>query len=204
MLLPPALALFQARHPLVRLSLHDVAVNAVAQLVRSGEADLGICTADVDALDLQALPLMQDRLVAVCGDAHPLAAQESVRWCDLATQPLVLMRRGSGLRTLTERGLSASAEPVVPAYEVAHVATAVGLVEAGMGVAVLPAFALRRSRAVGVRAVALTEPVIERAIVALHAPQHPLTVEAQAFLSLLAVDAQADAMAPGGACTAAG
>jgi DNA-binding transcriptional LysR family regulator len=66
----------------------------------------------------------------------------------------------------------------------------VGLVQAGLGVAVLPALALRHARAVGVQAIPLVEPVIERAIVALHAPHHPPTAEARDFLAMLELAAR--------------
>lgn len=182
-LLPHLLAGFKERFPAVRLTLSDLPVSEVARAVRAGDADLGVCTADVDTLDLQATMLLQDRLVLACLESHPLAAQHEVRWRDLAGEALALMQPGSGLRKLSERGLAEVGEPVEPAFEVANVATAVGLVEAGLAVSVLPGYALTRTRAVGVRAVPLADPVVERTIVALNAPERPLTSAGEAFVA---------------------
>lgn len=182
-LLPGLLAGFRERFPAVRLKLVDLPVNAVAQAVRDGEADIGVCTADVDTLDLKATVMHQDRLMLVCLDNHPLAAQREVRWRELAGEPMVLMEVGSGLRKLVEHGLAETGEMVDPMFEVAHVATAVGLVEAGMAVSVLPRYAVSRIHAVGIRYIPLIEPLLERAIVALHAPERPLSQVGEAFLA---------------------
>lgn len=182
-LLPHLMASFRERFPAIRLTLRDVQVSEVAQAVRVGEADLGVCTADVDALDLHTTVLHQDRLMLACLETHPWASRFELPWRELAGEPLALMQPGSGLRKLSERGLAQIGEPVDPAYEVSNVTTAVGLVEAGLAVAVLPRYALIRTRAVGVRAVPLIDPVVERAIVALNAPERPLTSAGEAFLA---------------------
>ncbi len=182
-LLPHLMAGFRERFPAVQLTLRDLPVSEVARAVRAGEADLGVCTADVDTLDLQATVLYQDRLVLACQESHPLASRHEIRWRDLAGEHLALMQPGSGLRQLVERGLTEVGETVEPAFEVANVATAVGLVEAGLAVSVLPRYALMRTRAIGVHAVPLTDPVVERAIVALNAPERPLTSAGEAFVA---------------------
>ena len=182
-LLPGLMAGFRERYPAVRLKLLDKAVSAVPQAVRGGDADIGVCTADVDTLDLKPTAIHQDQLMLVCLETHPLATQREVRWQELAGEPLVLMETGSALRSLVEQGLAETGEPFEPAFEVAHVATAVGLVEAGIAVSVLPSYAVARIRAVGIRSVPLSNPVLERAIVALHAPERPLTSVGEAFLA---------------------
>lgn len=181
-LVPTLMAALRERFPDVRFELQDLGIAEIAQAVRAGEADVGICTADTQILDLQATVLYQDRLVLACREDHPLAGQREVRWSDLPGQPLALMRRGSGLRQLVEQGLGEQAGQLHPAYEVAQVGTAVGLVEAGLAVAVLPWYALSSARAQSVRGVPLSAPVVERNIVALTAPERPLPEVGQAFL----------------------
>jgi len=182
-LLPSLLASFRLRFPGIQVSLFDLPPDGIAQAVRSGQADFGVCTADTDIPDLVATTLYQDRLVLVCAASHPLAQRREVRWNELAGEPLVLLRHGSGLRTLVERGFAEVNEAVRPAFEVAHVGTAVGLVEAGLGISILPSYALHRTRAVDVVGVPMTAPVVERNIVALTAPQRRLSAPCEAFLA---------------------
>lgn len=182
-LLPSLLASFRQRHPDIQINLFDLPPDGIAQAVRSGQADFGVCTADADSPDLVASVLYQDRLLLACPASHPLATAREVRWTALAGEPLVVLRHGSGLRTLVEQGFAEVGEPLHPAFEVAHVGTAVGLVEAGLALAVLPSYALHRTRAVDVVGVPMTAPVIHRDIVALTAPQRRLTAPCEAFLA---------------------
>ena len=182
-LLPSLLASFAARFPGTKVDLLDLPVEGIAEAVRSGQADFGVCTADKDMPGLVATPLHQDRLMLACQASHPLAGRREVRWAELAAEPLVLMRQGSGLRNLVDGGFAAVGESVRPAFEVAHVSTAVGLVESGLGIAILPSYALHRTRAVDLVAVPMTAPAVERNIVALTAPQRRLSAPCEAFLA---------------------
>lgn len=182
-LVPSVMAGFRSQWPDVALTLRDPPVHEIAALVRSGEVDLGVCTADAQATDLSATLLYRDRLMLACQASHPLATLPEVTWADLLGEPLALVQRGSGLRPLVEQGFAELAGRLSPAYEVAQVGTAIGLVEAGLAVSVLPWYALASARAVGVCGVPLAAPVIERNIVALTAPERPLTEAGQAFLA---------------------
>jgi len=51
------------------------------------------------------------------------------------------LTRDSGIRLLVEFGFEAAQIPLNPAYEVSYVTTALAMVEAGLGVAVLPTYA---------------------------------------------------------------
>lgn len=182
-LLPHLMASFRSRFPSIQLTLSDLAVADIANAVRAGDADLGICTGDVETLDLEATVLHRDRLMLACLEIHPLAAQFEVPWSELLGEPLALLQPGSGLRKLADRGLAKVGQSIEPTFEVANVATAVGLVEAGLAVSVLPRYALNRARAVGLRAIPLVDPVVERNIVALNAPERPLSDVGEAFVS---------------------
>lgn len=183
-LMPTLLAQFKKHHPDVRVDLWDLPVGEIAQTVRSGQADMGICTADMDTPDLASSTLYQDRLVLCCLPDHPLAKRRAVRWEELTSEPLAALRQGSGLRTLVDQGFAHSGVPANLAYEVTQVSTAVGLVEAGLAVSVLPSYALASTRNHGVKGIALTAPAVARDIVALTLPQRQLPAACEAFLSL--------------------
>jgi DNA-binding transcriptional LysR family regulator len=181
--MPRLMASFQARFPAIRMVLTDLGVEAIADAVRDGRADLGICTADAEMPGLEAAVLHQDRMMLACPATHPLSKRRAVRWREIAGEPLVMMRAGTGLRAIADRAFADIGEKVVAAHEVAHVNTAVGLVEAGMGLAMLPAYALAAARAAGVAAVPLAEPAVYRDIVALTASGRGHSGAAEAFLA---------------------
>jgi DNA-binding transcriptional LysR family regulator len=182
-LVPALLASFSKSYSAVRVELHDLPVGAIAEAVRSGQVDFGVCTADANVPDLVSTVLYQDRLMLACLPDHPFAVLHEVQWTDLIGERLALLSRGSGLRSLVEQGFAAQNETIEPSFEVAQVTTAVGLVEAGLAVSILPSYALASARSVGVVSVPLVQPVVERNIVALTAPQRKLTLASEAFLT---------------------
>jgi DNA-binding transcriptional LysR family regulator len=186
-LMPQLIASFRERYPDIRMELQDLSVEAIADAVRGGAADLGICTAGGDTTDLAVTVLVQDRLMLACPAGHALAARKEVRWSELAGMAgeagLVLMKRGSGIRSLADQTFAGLGETVVPDYEVTHVTTAVGLVEAGLGVSILPSYAISRTGAAGVVAVPLAMPAVQRDIVALTPARRSVSAAGDAFLA---------------------
>lgn len=183
-LVPAVIAQFRAEFPHVTVTLVDAPVDQVVAQVREAKCDFGICTADVALTDLVTQVLYEDTLVLACSPDHPLADRRDLTWADLADQSLVMMTTGSGLRRLVDQNLGQSTQRIKPAFEVANVQTAVGLVAAGLGVAVLPAYSLARVGADRVAAVPLNAPVVTREIVALCARARPFSMAAEAFLKL--------------------
>jgi DNA-binding transcriptional LysR family regulator len=88
------------------------------------------------------------------------------------------------MRRLTDQALSEFTLRLKPAFEVANIQTAIGLVAAGLGISVLPAYSLARATGGQVRAIALTDPVVSREIVALCTRARPFSMAAEAFLKL--------------------
>lgn len=182
-LVPYLLASFKKRFPHVRVEILDLPVDNVAAAVRSGQAAFGICTSDMNAQDLSTTALCQDRLMLACPAGHALASLREVRWFDLCDEPLVLLRQGSGLRVLVEQGFAEIGETFKPAYEVAQVTTAIGLVQSGLGVSILPSFVLSCALPAKVVLVPLVDPVKKRGVVAICRAGQKLSESSEAFFA---------------------
>ncbi len=181
---PAVIAKFREQFPNVDVTLADVPVDQVVSQVRESKADFGICTADAALTDLIAQVLYQDTLMLACSPDHPMAERAQATWSDLVDQPLILLNPGTGMRRLTDQALSEFTLRLKPAFEVANIQTAIGLVAAGLGISVLPAYSLARATGGQVRAIALTDPVVSREIVALCTRARPFSMAAEAFLKL--------------------
>lgn len=182
-LMPPVMATFKIDFPGVRLELLDVPVASVAEMVKAGQADLGICTSAQDLLGLKSKTIFEDTLCVVCPEEHPLAAFESLDWSDLTDAPLILLRTGTGLRDLIEKPLQRWASQLRLEYEVSNINTAIGLICAGLGISVLPAYILVQTGVKGVVARPLRNPQVTREVVALTDPARPLSNSAESFLN---------------------
>ncbi len=182
-LIPPVMAAFKNDFPGVRLELFDVPVASVSETIKSGQADLGICTSVQDNLGLKSEVIFQDTLCVVCPEAHALAACESLEWGDLIDLPLILLRPGTGLRDLMEKPMQRWSGQLRVEYEVSNINTAIGLICAGLGISVLPAYIMTQTGVTGVVARPLHNPQVSREVVALFDPARPLSNAAEAFLN---------------------
>jgi LysR family transcriptional regulator, carnitine catabolism transcriptional activator len=200
-LLPELIASFRQQAPQAQIRLLDMGVETIANCVRGAGADVGICTLDHEVNDLKITLLMEDSLMLACHPTHPLAKSGAgVTWQQLLGQRMVLLSAGSGLRQLVDQTLAKLPKKalhaaqalkashsihLLPAHEVAHVATVVGLVRAGEGIAVLPAYALHRALAEQKNSLAvlpLNAPVVKRKIVALTSRERSTPTLAQQFM----------------------
>jgi DNA-binding transcriptional LysR family regulator len=186
-LVPEVIASFRQQQPQVRVTLIDAPVESLPALVRAGDADIAVCTANSDVSDLTETRLYSDKLMLVCPVGHVMALRREVAWQDLWEEPLVLMRPGSGLRTLVDTAFARSGHRLAPVHEVSHVATALGLVAAGEGISILPSYAISRaqssSQELQLVTVPLVDPVVRREIVALTRGADPLTAGCSGFIS---------------------
>ena len=187
-LVPKVIASFRQQHPSVRVTLFDSPlVDSIPKLLRDRTVDMAIWTASSDTLDLHSTLLYVDPLNFVCHLEHPLANRREVEWRELIDERLILIRHGSGLRTLTDRALLRWGKKINPCYEVSNVATAMGLVEAGEGVSILPSYAISKAQSfhqdVRLVSIPLVSPVIKREIVALVRAESDVTSTSENFLS---------------------
>jgi LysR family transcriptional regulator, carnitine catabolism transcriptional activator len=198
-LMPPLVAAYRAAFPGVDALLFDASTDILLEKLRAGELDLAISTFEETGPDVVAEPLFTDPMVMVCASGHALAREPRVRWSALRDQPLLMLAPGSGLRSLVERELQKLGLPVAPAQEVTHVATALALARAGLGVAVLPAYALQVGQVPDVVGVPLVHPTIARTVSLIHLRQRSLSPAARAMQQHLVAQmgTQHGAVAPG-------
>src|SRR5688572_11421649 len=142
-LLPTVMKEFLSQFPRVHLHVSSSHTGATLARVLGGELDLGLVTMPVETDRIRVTEVGRDELVAIVPPDHAWAERRRVQASDFADEPLVLYNRESRmtnvlLRFLLEEGVF----PRVRA-EVDQVAVVKELVRLGVGVAVLPAWAVR-------------------------------------------------------------
>jgi DNA-binding transcriptional LysR family regulator len=141
-LMPRVVASCGRQFPYIALGLRDDVQSDVVRKVKSGEVDFGVVIGPLSADDLLNEALMTDSFCLVSRDDHPLAALEQVAWTDLEGQQLVLLDYASGSRPIIDAAMQEYGVSATVVQELGHSATVFGLVEAGVGVSVLPWLAL--------------------------------------------------------------
>lgn len=170
-LVPTALAALRAAHPGTRVSLVEAEPPRSIEMLREGDCDVALAfrygagRAEWD--DLVVRPLLADRLVGLVPEGHRLAGAGSVGIAELAEESWIAgcpRCRRQLVDVCEEAGFTPRIDFATDDYP-----AVVGLVGAGLGVAVLPALAIESVRPKGARTVTV-EPAVEREIVALTLP----------------------------------
>ncbi|MEX3789653.1 LysR family transcriptional regulator [Paraburkholderia sp. JPY432] len=141
-LMPRVVASCGQQFPYVTLSLRDDVQSDVVRKVKSGEVDFGVIIGPFSDDDLLSETLMTDSFCIVSRDDHRLAARKQVTWKDLDGEQLVMLDYASGSRPLIDAVMQAQGVNATVVQELGHSATVFGLVEAGVGISVLPWLAL--------------------------------------------------------------
>lgn len=89
-------------------------------------------------VDLTWLPMIEQRLSVAIPPGHRFSARESLTPKDLHGEDFVAFSRTTEIRTIIDPMLQAAGAQVRIAFESSEVDTIRGLVEAGLGVAILP------------------------------------------------------------------
>lgn len=150
--LPPVVARFTQRYPLVRLTLREGSPEHIATLLRDGAADVGIATESDEAFaDLVTLPCAQWTRSVITPLKHPLLSAGPLTLEKIAKYPLVtydfaftpdspIKRAFDDANIQPNVVLTAIAADVIKAY-----------VEMGMGIGILAKMAFDPARDHGIR-----------------------------------------------------
>ncbi len=170
-LVPGALAALRAAHPGTRVSLVEAEPPRSVEMLREGDCDIALAfrygTSGTEWDDLVVRPLLTDRLIGLVPEGHRLSHSAAVGIAELAEESWI-----AGCprcrRQLVEVCEASGFTPRID-FATDDYPAVVGLVGAGLGVAVLPELAIESVRPKGARTVTV-EPAIEREIVALTLP----------------------------------
>jgi DNA-binding transcriptional LysR family regulator len=182
--LPPVIRAFRERHPRVLVRIIEEGADEVLDAVKHGEADFALNYIGMQDPELEFTALLKEPYVLACPVGHPLAKRRSVNWSELADYPHARVSHASRNRLFIDQALAELPPLPRPVCEVRHVSTLIGLVENGLGVAVVPQLTLPSSRAsvVGVR---LVKPDISRTVGLIRRSGRSYSPAAAAFVDLL-------------------
>ena len=163
-LLPRVIRDFRVRFPEIHLRVTECGAAAVVRSIRADEAEFGFTFRAAPDSDLAFDAILTDPYVLAMPPGHPLAAQSSITWNDLKPHRMIMAGPQSGNMRLLDQALRGVDWRPEAAYEIDHLTTSLGLVAAGLGIAVLPHSALPPDGSGGVEMRRLTGPEVSRTL----------------------------------------
>jgi DNA-binding transcriptional LysR family regulator len=137
--LPDVLAAFHDQHPMVEIALSAGDTDQLAEAVRTGDLDVAILSIGAAAPDGLTVQIIVDQpIVAAVGHHSDLANRAVIALTELASQPLISLPRGSGLRARLDEACAAAGLSARVAFEAGSPEVLADLAARGLGVALLP------------------------------------------------------------------
>lgn len=140
--LPTVISSFSQRYPSIRIRVIDESMNQTLQSVLTGESDFGIGFMNTLMPEIAFEAIHNDPFVIAMRSDHRLVSRKVVPWSELESERLISVARSSGNRQLLDDILSKAGLNPYFAFEVSHIGTLLGMVEAGLGLAPVPRMAL--------------------------------------------------------------
>ncbi|WP_313295206.1 LysR family transcriptional regulator [Diaphorobacter sp.] len=183
-LMPECIAHCEHTHPGMEMVLIDRVQNATLASVLSGEVDFGVVIDPDEREALTTETILTEPFCLACPPDHRLARKRKVQWSDLAGESLVLLDHASGSRRLIDLALADQNVRCTIAQEVGHPTTIFRMLEAGLGVSVIPLLAVPPLGLSPLVVRALT-PQVDRHIMLVHRRNRALSPLAQTAWQLV-------------------
>src|SRR6266702_6695872 len=180
--LPGILREFRNSFPCMKLLTHEETSLGVAALVEDATAELGFLELPTNNQLFEVKEIWNEPFYAVLPTDHPLANKKNIGLQQLDKDPFVV-KRGESQQQTIEACRTAGFEPRI-ACECTEQETKIALVQAGLGVLLLPQLDACMLRE-GVVAVPIREPKLLREVGLIQRRGKELSAAAQAFVEFV-------------------
>ncbi|QEI06108.1 LysR family transcriptional regulator [Pigmentiphaga aceris] len=186
--LPERLRRFKKAYPSVRVALHEADTKDVIRACLDDRADLGIGVQSDVPPGMDTWVFATDPLQVVFPVDHPLAGETSVTYSQVLHYPVIGVHQGGALDRLLHDRAAAIHQHFVPEVTVNSFDAVHRMVEAGLGIAVVPLSAIP---AAGGKPFfihcPLAEPWAERTLMLYALRRHPQPRAVQALIEVLEI-----------------
>ncbi|WP_411551420.1 LysR family transcriptional regulator [Paenibacillus lautus] len=159
--LAAVIARFCKTRPKVQLTMEVGGSRSIAERVRAGELDFGVCSAPPSKLMLEFEPLFEERLGVMLNMNHPLADRDSIKASDLARHTILVKEPTCIYRELWETAIYGAQQNLFSCMEVGSFFVIQQMVKAELGIGIVPIYSgLEQVGSLVIRPLADLNPVI--------------------------------------------
>lgn len=190
--LPRVLASFLARHPAISVDVEERESADIALALASGAGDIGIAIDSVVGEGLDRFPFCDDRLVLICARSDQLAGRRLIGFAEVTDRPFVGLSEGSALQDHLAAHAARLGRRLNLRVRIKTFDAISRIVEAGVGVAVIPDIAARRcAQTMKIKAVRMSDPWANRRLSIVTRARHVWPKAAQQLVDHLKAVARA-------------
>jgi DNA-binding transcriptional LysR family regulator len=144
--LPQALSAFMAAHPQVDVDVEEGTSLEIVRALLAGNGEVGIVTDSVDFGSLETFPFRADRLVLVVPRGHALSRRRKVFFAQALDHDFIGFTKGVALQEYLAGHAARLGRRIKVRVRVRSFEAVCGMVERGLGLAVMPESAALRCR----------------------------------------------------------
>lgn len=163
--MPAIVKSFSERYPEVNVSLLERDSLAIAESIAENIAEIGVFTRLPHGADIEVHPFRTDELGVLVASSHPLARRRQISYADTLDHEHVVLRAGTHLRFQMQMQASQVGRKLRAKVEVSSYDALCRMVQAGMGIGILPAGVAALYRLPATRLLKLDETWAKREIV---------------------------------------
>jgi DNA-binding transcriptional LysR family regulator len=136
--LPAILKELRAQHPAAEIGVTSGTSEVLVDQILAGDVDIAFVSLPVDVRGIKTERLSEDQLVAIASPRHKLAKQRTISAYTLAGERLILGERGGNTRRLIDQFFAQAGVTLHVAMELSRQQAIRRMVEADMGVGIVP------------------------------------------------------------------
>ena len=136
--LPSILAELHSQHPGAEIGVTSGTSEVLVDQILAGDIDIAFVSLPVDVRGIKTERLSEDQLVAIASPKHKLAKQRTISAYTLAGERLILGERGGNTRRLIDQFFAQAGVTLHVAMELSRQQAIRRMVEADMGVGIVP------------------------------------------------------------------
>lgn len=188
--LPNVLRSFLVNHPDVNIDLREKLSNEIVRAVAAGMTDIGIVAGSVSTEGLHVIPYRSDRLVLAVSQTHPLAASERIPFELAMPYDFIGLHEGSAIHSFLAKRAEEFTAPLKMRIQVGSFEAVCRMVEAGVGIGLLPeSAAVRYAQTLPIKLIQLSDAWAVRDMLICVREREALPYFANDLIDLLVADA---------------
>ena len=148
-MLPDVIRSHGERHPGVDIQVRDLRHGDALQAIAAGDADVAVVAFDGKDRRFRSQTLRNEDMVLIVPPDHPLARSGRATLDEIVAFPLMMLEQYETMKARIAAEVARHGLTLKPAASAGNLNTLVGMLDAGMGVLLLPRVMARRSLQAG-------------------------------------------------------